>query len=196
MHMESGRRTLSGGHPDCRSLPCSPARVGGSAPTLSPGRSPTESLDEGPPEAPVGQGENRKTGGRTAGHLHRQSRPGREDSHRGRLLREECRADAFIPNFAANTCLLARVSLKLDARRWSALASNNRECSGPSGEPTLSWRCAAPISMDALRTIGRSVARLGRHDIHFYVAHPCRRCRHANPYSFNLRNKSSGTSVV
>ena len=26
--------------------------------------------------------------------------------------------------------------------------------------------------MDALRTIGRSVARLGRHDIHFYVAHP------------------------
>jgi hypothetical protein len=26
--------------------------------------------------------------------------------------------------------------------------------------------------MDALRTIGRSVARLGRHDIHFYVARP------------------------
>src|SRR5580692_6407850 len=67
MDMESSRRTLSGGHPDCRSLPCSPAPVGGSAPTLSPGRSPTESLDEGPPEAPVGQGENRKTGGRTAG---------------------------------------------------------------------------------------------------------------------------------
>ena len=26
--------------------------------------------------------------------------------------------------------------------------------------------------MDALRTIGRSAARLGRHDIHFYVARP------------------------
>src|SRR5260370_12067322 len=92
MDMESSRRTLSGGHPDCRSLPCSPASVGGGAPTLSPGGSPTESLDEGPPEAPAGQGENRKTGGRAAGHPRRQSRPGREDSHRGRLLREECRA--------------------------------------------------------------------------------------------------------
>src|SRR6266853_4695340 len=95
MDMESSRRTLSGGHPDCRSLPCSPASVGGGAPTLSPGGSPTESLDEGSPEARAGQGENRKTGGRAAGHLHRQSRHGREDSHRGRLLREECRADAL-----------------------------------------------------------------------------------------------------
>src|SRR5260370_7366888 len=86
MDMESSRRTLSGGHPDCRSLPCSPASVGGGAPTLSPGGSPTESLDEAPPEAPAGQGENRKTGGRVAGHLHRQSRPGREDSHRTRSL--------------------------------------------------------------------------------------------------------------
>src|SRR5437899_1466008 len=94
MDMESSRRTLPGGHPDRRSLPCSPASVGGGAPTLSPGGSPTESLDEGPPEAPAGQGENRKTGGRAAGHLRRQSRHGREDSHRGRLLREECRADA------------------------------------------------------------------------------------------------------
>src|SRR6202011_1252352 len=69
--------------------------VGGGASTLSPGGSPTESLDEGPPEAPAGQGANRKTGGRAAGHLHRQSRHGREDSHRGRLLREECRAHAL-----------------------------------------------------------------------------------------------------
>jgi hypothetical protein len=42
-----------GGYPDCRSLPCSPASVGGGAPPLSPGGSPTESLDEGPPEAPT-----------------------------------------------------------------------------------------------------------------------------------------------
>src|SRR5580693_2428866 len=95
MDMESSRRTLFGGHPDCRSLPCSPASVGGGAPTLSPAGSPTESLDEGPPEAPAGQRENRKTGGRAAGHLLRQSRPRREDSNRGRLLREKCRADAL-----------------------------------------------------------------------------------------------------
>src|SRR5580692_8138353 len=91
MDMELSRRTLSRGHPDCRSLPCSPASVGGGAPTLSPEGSP----DEGPPETPAGQGKNRKTGERAAGHLRRQSRPGREDSHRGRLLREECRADAL-----------------------------------------------------------------------------------------------------
>src|SRR5260370_36299697 len=90
MDRESSRRTLSGGHPDCRSLPCSPASVGGGAPTLSPGGSPTESLDEGPPEAPAGQWENRNTGGRVSGHLHPQSRHGREDSHRSQLLREEC----------------------------------------------------------------------------------------------------------
>jgi hypothetical protein len=44
--------------------------------------------------------------------------------------------------------------------------------SGPSGEPTPSWRCAAPISMDASRTIERSAARPGRREIHFYVARP------------------------
>src|ERR1700733_1483053 len=174
MDIESSRRTLSGGHPDCRSLPCSPAPVGGSAPTLSPGRSPTESLDEGPPEAPVGQGENRKTGGRTAGPSTPAIPPWTRRFAPRPITSRGMQSGCVIPNFAANTCLLARVSLKLDARRWSALASNNRECSGPSGEPTLSWRCAAPILMDALRTIGRSVARLGRHDIHFYVAHPSR----------------------
>jgi hypothetical protein len=35
---------------------------------------------------------------------------------------------------------------------------------------------AAPISMDALRTIGKSAATLGRHDIHFYVARPVSEC--------------------
>ena len=32
---------------------------------------------------------------------------------------------------------------------------------------------AAPTSMDASKTIGTSAARLGRHDINFYVARPC-----------------------
>src|SRR6266404_1039714 len=95
MDMASGRRTLPGRDSDCRPLPCSPASVGGGAPAVSSGGSATESLDEGPPEAPTGQGENRKTGGRAAGHPPRQSPHGREDSHRGRLLREECRADAL-----------------------------------------------------------------------------------------------------
>ncbi len=78
-----------------RPRPCSPASVGGGAPAVSPPGSPTESLDEGPPEAPAGQGENRKTGERAAGHSRWQSHNGREDSHRGRLLREKCSADAL-----------------------------------------------------------------------------------------------------
>jgi hypothetical protein len=40
-------------------------------------------------------------------------------------------------------------------------------CSGPCGEPTRSWPCAAPISTAALRIIGKGVARLGRLDFHF-----------------------------
>src|SRR6266436_971980 len=68
MDLDSSRRTLPGRDSDCRPLPCSPASVGGGAPAVSPPGSPTESLDEGPPEAPAGQGENRKTGGRAAGH--------------------------------------------------------------------------------------------------------------------------------
>jgi hypothetical protein len=52
--------TLSRRHPDCRSLPCSPASVGGGTPAVSSRGSQTESLDEGPPEAPAGQGKNRK----------------------------------------------------------------------------------------------------------------------------------------
>src|SRR5437016_13157012 len=95
MDLESCRRTFSGRHPDCRSIPCSPASVGGGTPAVSPRGSQTENLDEGPPEAPAGQGENRKTRGRAAVHPHRQSPNGREDLHRGRLLREKCRAHAL-----------------------------------------------------------------------------------------------------
>ena len=47
--------------------------------------------------------------------------------------------------------------------------SNNRACSGLCVEPTPSWPCDAAISMAGLRTTGR---RGGRHDSHFYVAHP------------------------
>jgi hypothetical protein len=40
------------------------------------------------------------------------------------------------------------------------------------GEPTPSWHCAALILMAALRTIGKSVERVGRLDSHFSVARP------------------------
>jgi hypothetical protein len=54
MDLDSGRRTLPGRDSDCRPLPCSPASVGGGAPAVSPPGTPTESLDEGPPEASAG----------------------------------------------------------------------------------------------------------------------------------------------
>jgi len=97
---------------------------------------------------------------------------GREDSHRGRLLRKKCRADALsqISPPALVCGLGCNRSWMQDGDRLSS--QNNRACSGPSGPPTRSWRCAALTSMAALRTIGKSAARLGRHDTHFYVARP------------------------
>ena len=109
MDLESCRRTLSGRHPDCRSLPCSPASVGGGAPAVSPGGSPTESLDEGPPEAPAGQGENRKTGGRAAGHRTPAIPQWPRRFAPRPITSREMQSACVIPSFAANTCLLARV---------------------------------------------------------------------------------------
>ena len=95
MDLESGRRTLSRSQGDCRPLPCSATSLDGRAPTVSPGGSATESLDEGPPETSAGQRENRKTGERATLHRHYQSPVGREDSYRGRLLRKKCGTDAL-----------------------------------------------------------------------------------------------------
>src|SRR5215472_1105791 len=95
MDLDSGRRTLSGRDADCRSLPCSAAPLGGGAPAIPPGGHQTESLDESSPEASLGQGKDRKTGRRAAGHRDHQFPNGREDSHRGRLLRKKCRAHAL-----------------------------------------------------------------------------------------------------
>ena len=68
MDLESGRPALSRGDPDCRPLPRSPASVGGGAPAVPRGRREAEGLDEIPPEAPAGSGENRKAGGRAPRH--------------------------------------------------------------------------------------------------------------------------------
>ena len=46
--------------------------------------------------------------------------------------------------------------------------------------------------MDASRTIGRSAARPGRPDIHFYVARPNRKC---GPRPFERQSKSCSRSV-
>jgi len=101
-------RTLSGRDPDCRSLPCSPASV-----EVARQLYPHEDVKQKAwmkvhPERLLDTRENRKIGGRAAVHRHRQSPNGREDLHRGRLLRKKCGAYA-LSSFAASTCLLARV---------------------------------------------------------------------------------------
>jgi hypothetical protein len=60
----------------------------------------------------------------------------------------------------------------------------NLECFGPSGEPTPSWHCAAPISTASLRIIGKSVDWRGRLNIHFYVVRP----RHFTECSIFCKN--------
>ena len=125
-----------------------------------------------PPEAPVGQGENRKARGRAPRPQIQQPRSRREDPHRSRLLREERRAHA-LPQVPPPTPLrgLGRHRSRMQNRgRFPSQAL--RECSGPSAEPTPSWLCAVLISMAALRITGRAAGRLLPPNSNFYVAHP------------------------
>ena len=68
---------------DCRPLPRASASVGLGAPVVPQRRGEAEGLDETPPEAPVGQGENRKARGRAPRHQIPQPRSRGEDPHRG-----------------------------------------------------------------------------------------------------------------
>ena len=102
-----------------------------------------EGLDEGPSEAPVGQGENRKARGRAPRHQIQQLPKSRRRSAPRPTTSKGMPSACATPSSAANTSLWVRASSKPDAKPWSLPASNARECSGPSAEPTPSSPCAA-----------------------------------------------------
>ena len=109
MDLESGRATFSRRGPDRRSLSRAPASLGVGPQAVPQRRSRPESLDQGPPEAPARQRENRKTGGsRCAPSNPPIPRSPKRFAPRPTTSRETPSACAT-PNSAANICSSARV---------------------------------------------------------------------------------------
>ena len=130
-------------------------------PTTKSNRKPGSS----PPNRDVcpGSGENRKTGGRAALDRHRQPR-----------MTEKIRTEADFngmpsacatPKFRRQHLFVGSGVIEAAMQDGGALCvSNDRECSGPSGEPTRSWHyAAAHLNRSRLKTTGRNVGRLNFH---------------------------------
>src|SRR5215469_10347801 len=109
MDLDSGRRTLSLRDSNCGSLPCSERLWEVARQLCLHEEIKTESLDEGPPEAPAEQGKDRKTAGHAAGHRNDQFPKWPRSFAPRPITSKETRSACAIPSFVASTCLLARV---------------------------------------------------------------------------------------
>jgi len=109
MDLEQRRPAFPGRDTDRRSVSRSPIPVGCRPQAASQRRSEPESVDEGPPEAAARPRENRKAGSLAAVNRFHQPGSRRQDSYRGGLLREKCRAHA-LPKVSppASLCRLGR----------------------------------------------------------------------------------------